>query len=107
MRGRIKQTCHILYEVGYFLASLFSRVFNAINGGSMHQTYSARVHIEAREAREAREGAAWGLLNKHGMEWVSRERRINAVFFWDADHCESAWTSEVSRARKTLARNGE
>lgn len=104
MRGRIKQTCHILYEVGYFIASLVSRVYNAINGGSMHQTYSARVHIEALEARE---GVARGLLNKAGMEWVRRERRINAVFFWDDDHCEMAWTAEVSRARKTLARNGE
>ena len=104
MRGRIKQTCHILYEVGYFLISLVSRVLNALNGGSMHQTYSARVHIEARDARQ---GVTRGLLNRVGMEWVRREKRINAIFFWDDDHCEGAWASEVSRARKTLSRNGE
>lgn len=48
MRGPIHQTAHILYEVGYFLISLVSRVYNAINGGSMHQTYSPRDRIEAK-----------------------------------------------------------
>lgn len=104
MRGPIQQTGHILFEVGYFLISLISRVYNAVNGGSMHQTYSARVHIEAVEAREC---AVLGLLNCDGAVWIKREKRINRVFFWQADHCAKAWASEVSRARKTLARNGD
>lgn len=104
MRGPIKQTGHILFEVGYFLISLISRVYNAINGGSMHQTYSARVHIEARDARGC---AVLGLLNCDGAIWIKREKRINRVFFWQDDHCAKAWASEVSRARKTLARNGD
>lgn len=104
MRGPIHQTTHIFYEVGYFLISLVSRVYNAINGGSMHQTYSSRVHIEAREAREC---AVLGLLNCEGAIWIKREKQINRLFPWQADHCARSWASEVSRARKTLARNGE
>lgn len=91
MRGPISQTLHIVYEVGYFLISLVSRVVNAIKGGSMHQTYSARVHIEARD----------------NPEWRKIEARINRVFFWQPDHCAQAWLSEVMRARKTLQRNGD
>lgn len=104
MRGPVRQTAHILYEVGYFLISLVSRVFNSINGGSMHQTYSARVHIEARDARNC---AAQGLLSCTGIDWIKRARRINAAFFWQEDHCAKAWAAEVLRAKKTLERNGD
>ncbi|WP_439150812.1 hypothetical protein [Sulfitobacter sp.] len=92
MRGPIQQAGHIAYEVGYFLASLFSRVIHAVfYGGSMHQTLSARAHIEARTS----------------THWQGVQRRINAVFFWQPDHCKRAWDSEVTRARKTLQRNGD
>lgn len=89
MRGPVSQSLHIAYEVGYFLISLVSRVFNAINGGSMHQTYSARVHIEART----------------NPEWHKTEKLINRIFFWQVNHCAAAWQAEVTRARKTLMRN--
>lgn len=104
MRGNLKQTCYIIHEVGYFLASIVTRVYNVLKGGSIHQTYSARVHIEARDACD---GVARGLLNCEGAIWIKREKRINRVFFWQEDHCAKAWASEVSRARKTLARNGD
>jgi hypothetical protein len=92
MRGPVAQAAHVTYEVGYFMASLASRTVNAtIYGGSMHQTLSARAHIEARS----------------DAEWAKRERRINRVFFWQADHCAQSWLSEVTRARKTLQRNGD
>jgi hypothetical protein len=92
MRGPIEQTWHVIYEVAFFLASILSRVVNAtFYGGSMHQTLSARAHIEARDI----------------ARWRQIERRINRVFFWQADHCATAWQAEVTRARKTLARNGD
>ena len=92
MRTPIAQSAHVLWEVGYFLISLVSRIINAsVYGGSMHQTLSARAHIEART----------------DDKWAGRERRINRIFFWQSGHCARAWLSEVTRARKTLQRNGD
>jgi hypothetical protein len=92
MRTRWQQAAHVAYEVGYFLISLGSRVINAtIYGGSMHQTLSARAHIEARTK----------------TEWAAREDRIDRLIFWQDEHCARAWASEVTRARKTLQRNGD
>jgi len=92
MRGPIRQAAHIAYEVAFFLASIFSRTINAtFYAGSMHQTLSSRAHIEAIES----------------PRWRQVERRINCVFFWQKDHCAIAWQAEVSRALKTLQRNGD
>lgn len=97
MRGPLKQAIHVTYEVFYFLISLFSRTANAVLfKGSMHQTLSARTHIEART----------------NEEWKRREKWIDTIFYLlslgcQKDHCEDAWASEVFRARKTLQRNGE
>lgn len=91
MRGPLAQAGHVAYEVAYFAISLISRTINAVfYGGSMHQTLSARTHIEARD----------------NARWAQIERRINRLFFWQADHCAGAWDSEVTRALKTLQRNG-
>jgi hypothetical protein len=90
MRGPVKQAGHILYEVGYFVFSLVSRIINAVfYKGSMHQTLSSRSHIEGRTSDV----------------WNRRERRINDIFFWQPDHCSTAWQAEVDRATKTLSRN--
>ena len=92
MRTPWQQAAHVAYEVGYFLASLVSRVINAtVYGGSMHQTLSSRAHIEGRT----------------DAAWAKREARINRLVFWQQDHCAGAWLSEVTRARKTLQRNGD
>ena len=92
MRTRWQQALHVTYEVGYFLISLGSRVLNAtVYAGSMYQTLSARAHIEGRT----------------DPAWARRERRINRLFFWQDGHCARAWLSEVTRARKTLQRNGD
>ena len=109
MRGPIHQTGHILFEVGYFLISLVSRVLNAVfYQGSMHQTLSARTHIEARDA--------WLTFDEweaaSARKWIARERRIDRLFYVltfgrQTGHCARAWQSEVTRARKTLARNGD
>lgn len=75
---------YIAYRVAEMLVSLVSRFLNAaIFGGSTHQTLSARAHIES---------------------WSLRKRLINAIFFWQGDHCEWAWRREVEEARKTLER---
>lgn len=91
-RTRRQQALHVAHEVGYFLISLMSRTLNAtLYAGSMHQTLSARAHIEARTSQV----------------WARREARINRLFLWQNDHCAQAWASEVTRARKTLQRNGD
>lgn len=92
MRGPIRQTCHVVYEVGAYLAAVPSRILNATwFRGSIHQSTSSRAHMDAR----------------HELRWQKIERRINRLFFWQEDHCKRAWDGEVARARKTLQRNGE
>lgn len=97
MRGPLAQAGHVAYEVAYFAVSLISRTINAVfYGGSMHQTLSARTHIEALTS----------------PVWAKRERRINRLFYAlslgrQTAHCAGAWDSEVTRARKTLQRNGD
>lgn len=75
---------YIAYRVVEMLISLVSRFVNAaILGGSTHQTTSSRAFIEP----------------------MPRLRNaINAVFFWQEDHCRWAWEREVEEARRTLAR---
>lgn len=75
---------YILYRVLEMLISLISRFLNAaLFNGSTHQTLSARAHIEP----------------------LPRTRRIvNALFFWQDDHCKWAWQREVAEAKRTLGR---
>jgi hypothetical protein len=92
MKKRVTKICYVVYEIGYFSFSLFSRCLNTIAfGGSMHQTLSARTHIEAVNSKA----------------WKKREKVINMIFFFEPDHCAKAWHSEVARARKTLAKNSK
>lgn len=78
---------YIGYRLAEMMVSLLSRGFNAaFLGGSTHQTTSARAHIET------------------GPGWRRARRIINAVIFWQPDHCAWAWEQEVAEARKTLAR---
>lgn len=96
MRGPVKQTLHIIYEAGYQVIALFSKIWNGYKGGSMHQTYSARTHMEAKDF----------------PEWEETEEKIDRffeiiTFGRQKDHCKSARESEVDRARKTLRRNGD
>lgn len=92
MRNPLQQFFHILYEVGFFLVSIPSRILNAICRGSMHQTFSARVHMEVRRGNN---------------KWLRIERIINTIFFWDEDHCKRARDSEVKRAWRTIELNGD
>lgn len=84
---------YVVCEVTYFTFSLVSRVVNTVFfEGSMHQTLSARSHIESR----------------YDNRWKKREEKINKIFACiQKDHCKSSWDSEVTRARKTLEQNGD
>ncbi|WP_190305674.1 hypothetical protein [Roseicitreum antarcticum] len=88
-RGVIQQVGHVAYEVAYAITSILSRMINALLRGSMHQTTSSRAYVES----------------QHSAGWARGRRAINALFFWQNDHCAEAWASEVNRARKVLERN--
>jgi hypothetical protein len=71
---------YILYRICVDIISLISRSLNAfVFNGSTAQTLSARAYIE--------EG------------WSTHRRIINAIFFWQEDHCKNAWELEVKRAK--------
>lgn len=81
---RMPRPLYIAYRVGEMAVSLVSRFINAaFLGGSTHQTTSARCHVE---------------------NWRRGKAFINALFFWQEDHCRWAWQREVEEARKTLRR---
>lgn len=78
-----RRACHIAYRVAEMLVSVVSRLYNAaFLGGSTHQTTSARAHVDH--------------LPRH-------RAAINALFFWQEDHCRKAWQQEVHEAKRTLA----
>jgi len=82
---------YIIIRFAEMLISSASRVLNAaVFGGSTYQTTSARAHID-------------GLTS---AKWAKRERMINALFFFQPDHCRLAWEGEVAAALKTLSRAG-
>lgn len=56
------------------------QVFNALAGGMADETLSARAHR----------------LHVHRQRSWPRNA-INALFFWEADHCAGAYASEVAR----------
>lgn len=57
------------------------QLFNALAGGYADETLSARVYRRRR--------ASWW--------WDFLYRLINAVFFWQADHCLESYMSELNR----------
>lgn len=78
---------YILFRIANDLVSLLSRAINAfLFGGSTAQTLSARSHLEAAAS----------------SVWDRRRRFINALFWWQPDHCRWAWETEVERARYVL-----
>lgn len=43
------------------------------------------------------------MLAPKSVEWDRRRRYVNALFFWQDDHCLSAHKAEIARARNILA----
>ena len=64
------------------LFSVASRLLNALLGGTADMTFSARVHMDG---------------------WHRTERMIDALFFWERNHCELWYHYDVQRARALIA----
>jgi len=82
----ISRAWYIIRRLGAALLSSVSRFCNAaFLGGSTSESISARSYREP---------------------WPRAVKSINAALWvFDRDHCRKAWHTEVSDARKTLARN--
>lgn len=63
------------------LAIALDQLVNVLAGGHPDETLSAR---------------AWR-MRAHTRAWRRAYRAINALFFWQADHCQAAYTSEWLR----------
>lgn len=63
------------------LASIPSRLLNVLTGGAADLTFSARSHRDD----------------------LRSVRVINAIFFWQSNHCRWAWDRELERSRSNVA----
>ena len=80
---------HIARELAAGIAHTSSAMVNTVLfGGDMFTSTSARAHLE--QAHPA---------------WANRRRFINAVFFWQEDHCARAWADDYARALKKVQAN--
>ena len=78
----MNRALHIIREVAAGIAHTCSAMLNTIVfGGDMFTSTSARAHLE--QAHSA---------------WRNRRKFINALFFWQDDHCKAAWQSDYERA---------
>lgn len=76
------------------LAVLASQAINVIVfGGMPDETVSGRCY---------REGVLGG-----SRRWARRRRIVDAVFFWDIDHCRRSHENDVAFARMILQSRGE
>lgn len=102
-RGMVRQAWHVIYEVGFVILSLISRVVNAtILRGSMHQTTSARAYLEANPVGGGAGPRGWRRLNAaiNGLFWALSLGRVD-------DHTRQARDADVLRLRRGLHRYGE
>jgi hypothetical protein len=63
------------------VAIAIDQLANTLVGGMSDETLSARAHRRAPESRR----------------WAVARRVINAVFFWQDDHCAESYESEHLR----------
>jgi hypothetical protein len=90
-RARLSRPIYILARFAEMLIAAGSRVVNAaVFGGSTHQTTSARAFIDGMSS----------------PKWAKRQRAIDTAFWFQPNHCKTAWQQEVDAARKTLERAG-
>ena len=86
-RARLSRPIYILARFAEMLIAAGSRVLNAaVFGGSTHQTLSARAFIDGMSS----------------PKWAKRQRAIDAAFWFQPNHCKTAWLQEVDAAQKTL-----
>ena len=85
----MNRAVHIIREVAAGIAHTCSAMLNTVAfGGDMFTSTSARAHLE--QAHPA---------------WASRRRFINALFFWQEDHCRMAWEADYARAMAKVNAN--
>jgi hypothetical protein len=88
-RARLSRPIYIIARFAEMLIAAGSRVLNAaVFGGSTHQTTSARAFID-------------GMTSP---KWAKRQRAIDTAFWFQPNHCKTAWLQEVDAAQKTLER---
>lgn len=63
------------YLLGIFAA--ISQLFNAALGGHPNMTISARAHCSQQDS-----------------VWAVARKVVNAVFFWQVDHCRQSWEQD-------------
>jgi len=89
----MKKLAHVIESLGevlYHIVSLVSRILNTVFfRGDMYQTLSARTYAESAS----------------NPNWEKLRKFINFIFFFQKNHCQTAWQAEVGRAVKTIQRN--
>lgn len=63
------------------IAIAFDQLCNALAGGYADETLSARAW------RKGQNGGRWGMTRA----------LIDAIFFWQENHCQTAYQSEIAR----------
>ncbi len=69
---------------GYHLLIAIDQLFNAIFAGAADETISSRCYRGAILAKEPK------------LKWRAAYKVVNALFF-DAEHCKTAYESELNR----------
>lgn len=82
----MKKLRHIIRELAAGLAHTASAMLNTLAfGGDMYTSTSAAAHM----------------YQSHPA-WRNRRRFINAVFFWQDDHCKAAFEADLNRALRRV-----
>jgi hypothetical protein len=69
----------------WLILAAVSQVLNALLGGSPDQTLSARA-----------------LMNQRRRRWQVTYRALNALFFWQDDHCLRSFLADERNAHEYL-----
>ena len=77
----MNRAVHIARELAHGIAHTCSAMLYTACGGDMFTSFSAACHL--RQSHPA---------------WRNRRRFVNALFFWQDDHCKAAWQSDYDRA---------
>lgn len=78
----------VFQGIGHTLSAFVNTIFLK---GDMYTSMSARCHMETYDSEgKPRENPP--------SKWVNMRKWINRVFFWQEDHCKTAWETDYQRA---------
>ena len=80
----------MIHPDGFQIAVALDQLVNTFFGGMADETMSSRAHR---------------LKIERGRKWASLI--INGMFFWQKNHCEEAYKSELERAHLPISMRGE